>query len=145
MRSLLLCLPLLSMSVAAFAAEPMVQLNYPVLARGESAVLRLQLAAHPGGLAAYSIRMQHRDNGDSGFRVASVQCPEGFFANLYDQDLGAVCYRVDDTPHPSLEMRVRVYNAHAADGHTRWEEGLWTLDGDAAALKTAWHLFAVEP
>lgn len=133
------CLP------AAMAAPPE-QLDFPVLALGESAPVRLQLAPHGGGLALYSIHMNQMDSGvASGYEVTGVQCPQGFLSNLYREGRGAVCYRLEEAPHAGGMMVVQVVNVDAADGHTAWEEGLGFLDAQGPPRKAAWHLFGVRP
>lgn len=133
------CLP------AAMAAPP-VQLDFPVLALGESAPVRLQLAPHAGGLALYSIHMNQMGSGlVSGYEVTGVQCPQGFLSNLYREGRGAVCYRLEEAPHAGGMMVVQVVNVDAADGHTAWEEGLGFLDAHGPPRKAAWHLFGVRP
>ncbi|XFC38913.1 hypothetical protein ACEF39_001923 [Stenotrophomonas indicatrix] len=133
------CLP------AAVAAPP-VQLDFPVLVLGETAPVRLQLAPHAGGLALYSIHMNTMDSGVvSGYQVTGVQCPSGFQFNLYRNGQGAVCYRVEDTPHAGGVMVVQVINVDATDGHTLWEEGLGFMDAHGPPQRTAWHLFGVRP
>ncbi|MEG0185459.1 MAG: hypothetical protein RR704_18630 [Stenotrophomonas sp.] len=91
---------------AAAAPDPIVQVNYPVIALGETETLRLQLSAHPGGLAGalvtYSIHMNRLDSGhSSGYRVLEVRCPPEFLSNVYSGHAGAVCYRESGTPHPA--------------------------------------------
>lgn len=140
----LCCLP-------AAMASPPEQLDFPVLAPGESAPVRLRLAPHVGGVALYSIHMRRIDDSDpsgyqiSGYRVTGVQCPEGFLFNLYPENQGAVCYRMEETPHAGGEMVVQVVNVDAPDGPTVWEEGLGFVDWHGPAQKTAWHFFAVRP
>ncbi|MCI1053488.1 hypothetical protein MOQ26_20400 [Stenotrophomonas maltophilia] len=133
------CLP------AALAAPP-VQLDFPVLALGETAPVRLQLAPHAGGLAAYSIHMNSRYSAVvSGYEVTSVQCPPGFQSNLYGEGRGAVCYRTEDVPHAGGVMVVQVVNVDAPAGHTAWEEGLGFLDAHGPPQNAPWHLFGVRP
>lgn len=145
-RALGLCLLLCLSCLPAAVAAPPVQLDFPVLALGEAAPVRLQLAPHAGGLALYSIHMNDVDTDVvSGYQVTDVQCPPGFLSNLYRDGRGAVCYRTEDAAHAGGVMVVQVVNVDAADGHTAWEEGLGFLDAHGPPRKAAWHLFAVRP
>ncbi|HDX0835659.1 hypothetical protein ABE587_16635 [[Pseudomonas] hibiscicola] len=141
------CALMVSFSVMAHAApDALEQLNFPVTALGETAELRLRLAPHPGGLVTYSIHTNvYASEENSGYRVLDVRCPPGFLSNVYRGNTGAVCYRVEETPHPAGEMSVVVFNENAPDGHLEWAEGLWSLDASGPPVKTSWHLFGVRP
>ncbi|WP_353076292.1 hypothetical protein [Stenotrophomonas sepilia] len=141
------CALMVSFSVMAHAApDALEQLNFPVTALGETVELRLRLAPHPGGLVTYSIHTNvYASEENSGYRVLDVRCPPGFLSNVYRGNTGAVCYRVEETPHPAGEMSVVVFNENAPDGHLEWAEGLWSLDASGPPVKTSWHLFGVRP
>lgn len=147
MIRVLICALMLVFSALANAAPgALVQLNHPVIALGETAALDLQLPPHPGGLVTYSIHTNvYASEENSGYRVLDVRCPPGFLSNVYQGNTGAVCYRVEETPHPAAEMSVTVFNEDAPDGHLEWVEGLWSLDASGPAVKTSWHLFGVRP
>lgn len=147
MARTLSCALMISLSMSAHAVpDAMVQSNFPVIALGETAELNLQLASHPGGLVTYSIHTNvYASEESSGYRVLDVCCPPGFLSNVYQGNTGAVCYRVEETPHPAGKVSVTVFNEDAPDGHLEWEEGLWSLDASGPPVKTSWHLFGVRP
>ncbi|MEG2806194.1 hypothetical protein [Stenotrophomonas sp.] len=142
-----LALLMLSLTAPANAAPaPLQQLDFPVLAVGDTGQFRLRLGAHPAGQVVYSAHaLSGADPVGQGYRFVGVACPSGFHANVHHEDRGVVCFRTAGPAHPPLEMVVTVYNEGAADGATRKEDGLWVIDAQGTKVTSAWHLFGVRP
>jgi hypothetical protein len=133
---------------AQAAPEPLRQLDFPVLARGESGQFRVLVPAYAGGegVSAYSVHavMPGADH-DTGYRFFAVDCPESFEHNVHAGDRGVVCYLSGGMPHPPFTMTVSVRNIAAADGETRQEEGLRSVALYGAVTRAPWFLYGVTP
>lgn len=133
---------------AQAAPEPLQQLDFPVLARGESGQFRIQVPAHAGGegVSAYSVHatIPGADH-DTGYRFFAVDCPAGFKQNVHTGDRGVVCYLSGGVPHPPFTMTVSVRNIAAADGETRQEDGLRSVTLYGEVTRAPWFLYGVMP
>ncbi len=133
-----------SATAAAAPPDPMQQLDFPVLAPGERAVFRVQVAAHAGdqGTVAYAAYAVDPVTGhDHGYRFGEVACPDGFAANVHPDDRGVVCYRHGNAPHPPFIMRIQVRNVAAAEGETVGKGGLSALAMHGGRRDADWFLY----
>ncbi|WP_422506566.1 hypothetical protein [Stenotrophomonas sp. GZD-301] len=133
---------------AQAAPEPLRQLDFPVLGRGETAQFRVLVPAHAGGegTSAYAVHAVIPGSGnDRGYRFFAVQCPDGFKQNVHADDHGVVCHLGGGLPHPAFTMTVSVRNVDAADGETRQDEGLRGVALYGAVTRAPWFLYGVRP
>ncbi|WP_411850890.1 hypothetical protein ACLB90_18885 [Stenotrophomonas sp. LGBM10] len=133
---------------AQAAPEPLRQLDFPVLARGETGQFRVLVPAHGGGegAVAYAVHAVMPGSGDDlGYRFPAVSCPEGFKQNVHADDRGVVCHQSGGLPHPAFTMTVTVRNVEAADGETRQDDGLRSVALYGAVTHAPWFLYGVRP
>lgn len=141
---LLLCLAAPASSTPA-QPPPIQQLDFPVLAPGQAAMVRLQVPAHAGGqgtvaYAAYAV--DPASGKDHGYRFGQVDCPDGFDANVHPGERGVVCYRHGNAPHAPLVMRVQVRNVAAAEGETVGHGGLSAVVLHGGRRDADWFLYS---
>lgn len=134
----------LSATSTQAAPLPLWQLDYPVLAMGESGKMRLQIPSSAGGLGSedYGAWSIDRETGaESGYRFIAVECPSGFRPAHFDNGAFVLCYRVDGKPHAAVEMVVHVLNVNATEGETVMKHGLAAVvDG---VTTSPWRIYGV--
>lgn len=150
MRIVVSCLLFCSSAVAmAQTPPPMQQLDYPVLAIGDSGQFRVQVPAYAGGQGRVSYAahaLMPGSSEDRGYRFVAVHCEDpGFTPGVHYEDRGVVCSRIGQAPHPAFEMVVTVVNTGAADGETVMEEGLRGLVYDVGLGVAPWRIYGVRP
>ena len=115
-----------SASADTLAPMPMMQLDFPVLAVGESGLIRLHVPAHDGwGAGPYYgvvIKEQFSDY-DPGYRLTTIHCPYGYYRRNYNNIEGS-CSTMESGSHAALEIVIEVQNVGAADGETFLKTGL---------------------
>lgn len=144
------CLLFCSSAVAvAQTPPPMQQLDYPVLAIGDSGQFRVQVPAYEGGQGrvAYAAHaLMPGSSEDRGYRFVAVHCEDpGFTPMVHYEDRGVVCSRFGQAAHPAFKMVVTVINTGAADGETLMEEGLRGLVYDVGPSAAPWRIYGVRP
>ena len=150
MRFVVSCLLFCSSAVAmAQTPPPMQQLDYPVLAIGDTGQFRVQVPAYAGGQGRVSYAahaLMPGSSEDRGYRFVAVRCEDsGFTPVVHYEDRGVVCSRIGQAPHPAFEMVVTVVNTGAADGETVMEEGLRGLVYDVGPTAAPWRIYGVRP
>ncbi|WP_312710186.1 hypothetical protein [Stenotrophomonas sp.] len=139
----------LSLPVAAQPTlPPMQQLDYPVLAVGDTGQFRVQIPAYAGGQGRVSYAAHALMPGSSvdlGYRFTAAECGEGFTPYVHYNDRGVVCSRFGEAPHAAFEMVVTVRNVGAAEGEALMPEGLGYLVYDLGSVTAPWRLYGVRP
>lgn len=135
------------MPIAQPGIPALQQIDFPVLATGDTATFRVRIAAHQGGrgtVAHAAFALMPGADEDRGYRFFAVDCPAGFIANVHDEDRGVVCHRHDAAAYAEAEMAVHVRNTGAADGLTWMRGGLRSLVADVGTVDADWFLYGVE-
>lgn len=148
MRKVLYLLLLTAAAPVLAAPPPLVQLDFPVLAPGESGQFRVAVPAYAGGAgrASYAAHaLMPGSDLDRGYRFVAATCGEGFEGRVHYEDRGVVCSRIGQAPHAAFEMVVSVLNTGAVDGETVVEQGLRALHMDDGLTPSPWHLYGVRP
>ena len=144
--ALLPCLAVPAGGALAQQPSPIQQLDFPILAPGQTATMRLQVPAHVGGqgtVAYAAFAVDPAIGHDYGYRFGRVACPDGFDANVHPDDRGVVCYRHGNAPHPPFVMLVDVRNVAAADGETVGKAGLSAVVLYGGRRDADWYLYGV--
>jgi len=124
--------------LAQQAQPPLQQVDFPELAIGETAVVRIKVpasTASSGAIQIYAVDLV--DHPDRGLQVLDIDCGEpGFIGTHWEDDSYVSCMQVKGAPHQAFTMLVAVRNQSAPAGKVTVPDALVSLEGQRTT-KTA--------